>query len=77
MDGSDIENGVLPMPENFALEMIADWMGAGKSYTGSEDMTDWLIKNLPRITLHSKTFSYVKNVLIEIGYQSVFDKLKI
>ena len=66
--GSTVQNGVVQMPDNYALEMIADWMGASKAYTGSFDMTSWLTDNMPRIRLHSKTAIYVWKVLAELGY---------
>lgn len=64
-------HGVLPMPDRFALEMVADWMGAGKSYQGSWDMTGWLKENLPNIMLHPITADYVKGVLLDLGYNFV------
>lgn len=60
---SSLENGVMEMPKNYALEMVADWMGAGRTYTGSWDMTDWFVKNAPRIRVHSKTAFYLESVL--------------
>lgn len=66
--GSKVENGVVYMPPNYALEMIADWMGASYAYTGSWDMTDWLWKNIPRIVLHSDTAEYVRQTLDMLGY---------
>ena len=68
---SSLENGVMAMPENYALEMIADWMGAGRAYTGSWDMTDWLLANIPRIRLHSKTALYVMSLLDKFGYPEI------
>jgi hypothetical protein len=56
------------MPSMYALEMIADWMGASMAYTGSWDMTDWLYKNMPNIRLHSFTAKYVREVLDMLGY---------
>ena len=70
-DGSGIENGVIEMPPDDALEMIADWMGASKGYTGSFDMKDWLWKNIPCISLHSNTSDYVRGVLDHQGYADV------
>ena len=61
--GSLIENGVIEMPKHYAREMVADWMGASKAYTGSWDMTDWFCKNAGRIRLHSKTASYIVEIL--------------
>lgn len=69
--GSQVENGAVEMPQHFALEMIADWMGAGRAYTGSWDMTDWLLNNIPRIRLHSKTALYVMSMLDKFGYHEI------
>lgn len=68
---SDVENGAVQMPARFALEMIADWMGASRAYTGSWDMIDWLWKNIPKIRLHSNTAEYVRVVLDHEGYADV------
>lgn len=70
--GSDVENGVNEMPIYYALEMIADWMGAGRTYTGSWDMADWLCKNMGRIGVHSNTAEYLRSVLDNpLGYADV------
>jgi hypothetical protein len=69
--GSTVENGVVFMPYHYALEMVADWIGASKAYTGSEDMTDWLVKNLPNIRVHSKTKEYLRQELDMLGYADV------
>lgn len=66
--GSKVENGVVEMPQNYALEMIADWYGASMAYTKSWDMTKWLDENMPRIRLHSKTASYIRRILEAEGY---------
>lgn len=65
---SSVENGVVQMPDMYALEMIADWMGASKAYTGSWDMTEWLNKNWNKIKLHSQTRKFVSDVLSGHGY---------
>jgi hypothetical protein len=69
--GSKVENGIVEMPQNYALEMIADWMGASYAYTNSWDMTDWLVGNIPRIKVHSETAKYLSSVLLELGYKDV------
>jgi FMN phosphatase YigB (HAD superfamily) len=56
------------MPEKYAREMIADWLGASKAYTGSWDMTDWLNKNYNKIIVHKNTHAFIQKVLREIGY---------
>lgn len=63
-DGVD----VLEMPQRYALEMVADWMGASMAYTGSWDMTEWLERNYPRVMLHPSTREYVNSVLRSLGY---------
>lgn len=75
---SQVENGVMQMPWNYAREMVADWMGASKAYTGSWDMTDWLLKNLPKIKVHSATARYLEDVLITepLDYREVFIALR-
>lgn len=65
------ERGVLPMPRRYALEMVADWMGAGFAYAGSWDMSDWLRANLPKIVVHSQTAAYLRRVLTDIGYGEI------
>lgn len=66
--GSTVENGCVFMPYNFALEMVADWMGASFAYTGSWDMTDWLFKNWGRVRFHSRSRAYIREVLAGLGY---------
>lgn len=74
-EGSSVENGVLPMPENYVREMVADWMGASKGYTGSWDMTDWLNENLHKMSLHSQTWEILREVLGELGYRLQVDAI--
>lgn len=70
--GSSVENGIVEMPYEYALEMVADWMGSSMAYTGSWDMADWLWKNMPRISLHSKTAANVRGILdMNGGYADV------
>ena len=57
------KDGAMVMPSKFATEMIADWMGASKTYTGSWDMSDWLKKNMKRIVLHPYTAEDVRQTL--------------
>ena len=62
--GSMTEEGVMKMPGVCVLEMIADWMGASYTYTGSWDMSRWLENNMPRITLHPTTAEFLRVTLI-------------
>lgn len=69
--GSDVENGVVEMPEEYALEMIADWMGSSKAYTGSWDMTDWLQEHKHKIRVHRKTSESLQRELGKLGYADI------
>ena len=60
----------LPMPETYVREMVADWMGASRAYTGAWNMSKWLSNNGPNIekNMHPETVRLVHSVLIEQGY---------
>lgn len=57
------ENGCLPMPETYIREMVADWLGASRVYTGSWNITEWTVKMIPRMQLHSKTKIILHDIL--------------
>lgn len=63
---SGAENGILPMPHVYAREMIADWLGASKSITGSWNMDKWLTANIPKIRVHSHTAMILRDVLASL-----------
>jgi len=50
-------NGKIPMPAKYVREMISDWLGASRLYTGSWDMLDWLDTNISTIKkyMHPET----------------------
>jgi hypothetical protein len=50
---------VLPMPEKYRREMLADWRGAGRAY-GNNDTAGWYEKNAARIMLHPETRALVE-----------------
>ncbi len=77
--GSMVEDGCLPMPSRYVLEMVSDWMGASYVYTGSWDMSDWLLKNLPRIKIHSRTAELLESILGTgmPDYGLVFEELRV
>lgn len=66
--GSSVVNGVMKMPPKFAVEMVADWMGASRAYTGSWDMTNWLVGHTSKMKLHPQTAHFVTGVLSDLGY---------
>ena len=71
-----VVNRAMQMPDKYAVEMIADWQGASKEYSGDDDMSEWLVANVPQIVLHPKTAIVAKQVLCDIGYASLMDTVK-
>lgn len=45
----------LEMPAPLVLEMVADWMGAGRAITGRWDVREWYERNREIIVLHAET----------------------
>jgi hypothetical protein len=68
---SYIENRMIEMPREYALEMVADWMGASRAYSGSWDMTTWLQDNHSKVSVHSKTAVYLQEILTSLGYGEI------
>lgn len=71
-NGGGWAESILPMPEWAVREMIADWMGAGRAYSGSWPVNvrdwKWLNENWPKIRprLHAMTALRVELVLSEL-----------
>lgn len=53
----------IEMPSRYALEMVADWMGAGRDITGRWDCKEWYAKNRGKIVLHDNTRKLVDGLL--------------
>ena len=49
-------------------EMIIDWMGSGRTYTGSWNMQEWLNQNLYKKPLSPGTLVRVKEIVTALGY---------
>lgn len=75
--GNKLQSGAervtpIDMPEHFVREMVADWMGASRSYSGYSPASisewDWLQKNWPRISVNTTkaTQARVYRVLGEV-----------
>lgn len=61
-----------PIPDYFLLEMIADWLGAGRAKTGHWDIVEWYCKNKNKMKLHPATRTVVESLIP--GYDSFWDK---
>lgn len=66
--GSDVEAGLMRMPKAALREMVADWQGASRVYTGSWDIECWLLDNLGKIRLHTASWAALAATLCEVGY---------
>ena len=54
---------VLPMPEKFVREMVADWMGAGRAITGRWEVGKWYAQNAHKILLADETRKRVEALI--------------
>lgn len=53
----------IEMPRRYALEMVSDWMGAGRAITGRWECAEWYAKNREKIILHANTRALVDGIL--------------
>lgn len=61
MDRGDVV--AIQMPKKYALEMVADWMGAGRAISGRWECAEWYEKNKDKIILHHGTRAVVEYIL--------------
>jgi hypothetical protein len=59
------ETTPIEMPEKYAREMVADWMGAGRAITGKWEVAAWYLKNKDKIQLHANTRLLVQEIIME------------
>lgn len=64
----------LPMPKWAVREMVADWMGASRAYTGETNIMPWLCKNYKCMYFHEKSIEILRTVLEEQGFYWPGDK---
>lgn len=60
---------VLPMPEKYWREMLADWYGAGRAITGEWRAGEWFDENEGKIVLHPDTKTMVVAGLLHAKLQ--------
>ena len=73
------DNVAVEMPEWAVREMVADWFGASRAYTGnwpSPNNWTWLAKQWPiiKLRLHPATAELVQQILLEMGYKDGQDR---
>lgn len=62
-DGLGWSMKTFEMPRADMLEMVADWMGAGRAITGKMDVLEWYEKNKDKMHFHSSTKRDVEALL--------------
>lgn len=66
----------LPMPEKYAREMLADWLGASRAYEGkwpvSLESWGWWVKNFDGLNLHPDTRAFLLKTVKEIVPETLF-----
>ena len=79
----NFDNGGTPlkMPYKYALEMVCDYLGAGRAYMGKSFTLDkewqwWLGKCSKPIAMHPQTKKFVNDMLWEIKEDNSYDALK-
>jgi hypothetical protein len=60
---------VLPMPDRYRREMLADWRGAGLAQ-GTPDTLHWYSVNCHKMNLHPETRQWIE---IQLGYRFVME----
>jgi hypothetical protein len=70
-DDGDIK--ILEIPENFAREMVADWIGVGRAITGKWEVESWYKANYEKIKLHPNTRKLVDNLIDEFRWEKRSD----
>lgn len=59
-DGKSI---LIPMPDKYRKEMLADWRGAGMAITGKDNTPEWYEKNKTNMKINSRTMQWIENEL--------------
>lgn len=59
----------LPMPERYAREMVADWIGAGRAITGKLEVAEWYRNNSGNVVLHPETRRFVEHLIASFMLQ--------
>lgn len=60
---------VLPIPDHFIREMVADWAGAGRAITGKWEVGQWYAKNYEKIRLDLGTRRTVNELITRVFHE--------
>lgn len=68
--GDDSPTLAWPMSRRYVLEMVADWMGAGRAITGRWEVSEWYDKNKGEMIMYPEARKLVENILQNVGQAS-------
>lgn len=63
-----IESRLIPIPDRYIKEMVADWLGASRALNGSWDLTNFLNSRFQSFSFHPDTSLKVRLELRALGY---------
>jgi hypothetical protein len=79
----DYEKGslsIVRIPPKYVVEMLCDWIGAGKAYNKNkwtpETFISWAKVNIPYMHLHEDTMNYVYNMLKDVEVKRTEQSIK-
>ena len=64
---------VLSMPDRYRKEMLADWRGAGRAYTGADNTLEWYTGRREKMeqVLHPETREWIEQQLGLCAYEEI------
>jgi hypothetical protein len=60
-DGTTV---ALEMPTRYCIEMLADWVGAGRAIHGRREVVEWYTKNADKMIMHPNVRSFVETLMM-------------
>ena len=66
LDRGDIVT--IKIPKKYLTEMIADWLGAGKTITGKWDIANWFEKNKDIIIMENTSKQMIESIIKYLDY---------
>jgi len=54
---------LLEMPDRYILEMVCDWIGAGRAQNNPTSTKDWYLANRSKMQMHVNTIDKLENLL--------------
>lgn len=58
----------LEIPETYLREMVADWMGASRNYSGTWDFRDYVYPRMDRMNIHLASWMRLFEIIEEVDF---------